>query len=464
MGKLKKFIFIISVCFAMLSAQPTINISAKATTSPTGFDVDDCAIWVHPSDPSKSLVIINDKGPMTEKGGLYVYNLSGVLVQKVRMQQPQNPDLRYNVVFDSDTMDVLVCVDRGNLDTAYNKVRVFKINADNADASSGFLSEITTEKGIPTGQTEAYGHGLYLRPSDGALFSIVTANSLSDFTQLRLQGDGAGKVTGSIVRKWGKTDIRGDLCEGTCVDDEWGFIYICDEDYQVLKYEADPDNNDNAAIGKFALRDGISLDREGINIYRCGNKSGYILVSSQGNNQIKVYDRVTNAFLGTVIPEGMKDCDGLDVTATPLGPKFPHGMAAFHLGTNVGSQFSFYDWSDIATGLNLAAPCDAERPKGFKGSGIRNGKNLSAPDFQKSLTVAYIGNSTMLRIHAPRRGCAEITLHDLQGRTVKRLFKNFQQSNEVEFCIPAGIVRSGAYVIKCSLNNFAFINDLVMVK
>jgi 3-phytase len=454
MKYLNKIFLTMLLSISMIGAQTSINISAKATTSATGNDVDDCAFWVHPTDPSKSLVIVNDKGVETSKGGLYIYNLTGVLEQKVSIHQPQNPDIRYNVVFGSDTMDVVVCVDRGLGDTTYNKVRIFKINPDKAQATSGFLTEITTAKGIPTGQTEAYGHSLYQRPSDGALFSIVTPNSTNDFTQIKLQSDGAGKVKGAVVRKWGRTDIKGDICEGTCADDELGFIYICDENSRVMKYYADPDSNINAVVGIFALKDGIEGDREGINIYRCRDNTGYILVSSQGNDQIKVYDRITNAFLGTVIPEGMKDCDGLDVTATPLGAKFPHGMAAFHLGSTIGSQFGFYDWSDIAAGLKLATPCDARRPNGSKVMTVPGGKNMLSSDVRQWMDFTYFRNNTMLRIKSSvLKGFAEITLHDLQGRLIETLYKGFMPSNEIDLPLNTGNPRPGAYVVKCFVKN-----------
>lgn len=377
---------ILMVCTNINAAQPVVNIPVKAITTSTGGDVDDCAIWIHPTDQSKSLVIINDKGPLKDKSGLFVYDLFGAQLQNIPVYCPQNPDIRYDVVFGNDTMDVLVCVDRKVKDLNYNMIRVFKINSEKSGGSSDFLTEITSSSGIPTGQNEAYGHSLYLRPTDGALFSVVSAaNETADFTQIRLESDGYGRVKGTLVRKWGCSDITGDICEGICCDDELGFVYICDENAKVLKYYADPDKKINTLVGTFAHNDGIELDREGISIYRCSETFGYILLSSQGNNQIKVYDRITNSFLGTVIPDGMKDCDGLDVTATPLGTQFPHGMAAFHLGSSAGAQFGFYDWSDIATGLNLAAPCDAERPHRTLNASVNKNSKYKERVQQKSV-------------------------------------------------------------------------------
>lgn len=449
------------IFIATIWAQSSINITAKALTSPTENDVDDCAIWVNPTDPSKSLVIVNDKGPATEFGGLYIYTLDGKLLQKVSVYRPQNPDIRYNVVFGSDTMDVLVCVDRDEATvTNYNKLRVFKIDPSKSQATSGFLTEITTSGGIPTGQSDSYGHGLYKRPSDGTLFSVVSSTSNTDFTQVRLESDGAGKVKGTSVRKWGVRDIKGDMCEGICCDDELGFIYICDEDVAVLKYFADPDKNNNSLINAFAKGDGIVSDREGINIYRCNDAAGYILLSSQGNNQVKVYDRATNEFMGTINPKEMKDCDGLDVTAMPLGTNFPHGLAAFHLGSTVGAQFGFYNWSDISTGLGLAVPCDAQRPGVTSTFYVKQNKLLSYIS-QQPKNFLYNRNKILLKNFPGAKGIVTIALYDLHGNQIGIPFNDIIDNCEVTVPFTLDMACPGTYLVKCLSNSGVFIGKLL---
>ena len=428
------FFTIITLLFSLSAAQATIDVPLKATTTATGNDVDDCAIWIHPDDPAKSLVIINDKAVDTDKGGLYIYNLYGELQQRVTVYRPQNPDIRYNIVFGSETMDVLVCADRESGDQQYNRIRVFRIDPEKDGDEKGFLTEITTGAGIPTGQKEAYGHSLYLRPSDGALYSVVSSYGRNDFTQIRLESDGNGKVKGSIVRQWGGSDIKGDLCEGICCDDELGFIYICDENNCVLKYYADPDKGIDTLAGTFAYEDGIASDREGINIYRCPDSTGYIAVSSQGNNRIKIYDRVTNAFVGTLAPEGMKDCDGLDVTASPLGPEFPHGMAAFHLGSFAGSSFGFYDWSEIASGLDLNPPCDASRPGNENKTGLTYSRNPLPIESPTSVSGRNIPGSS-----------DRIILYNLQGKLISNPSENPSESG---ISLQRHTTRHGKYIEK----------------
>lgn len=410
-------------------AEPSVTIPRKAKTVTTGNDVDDCAIWLHPDDPARSLVIINDKGPKTASSGLFIYDLQGNFLQKIPLYRPQNPDIRYDVHLGNDIMDVLVFADREASDKRYNRIRIFRINPDKNGDENGFLTERTTDGGISSGQNEAYGHSLYRRPSDGALYSIVSSYGRDDFTQILLESDGVGKIKGTLVRSWGSSDIKGDLCEGICCDDERGYIYICDENTGVLQYHADPDRGDNSLCGFFARDDGIKSDREGINIYRCEDSTGYIVISSQGNNQIKLYDRITLEFMGTVIPKGMHDCDGLDVSAASLGSEFPHGMAAFHLGSFRGASFGFYDWSDIASGLNLSTPCDVRRSTNEEKNAIKH-----------SRTSPYDNSGYS-------RDFTDVVIFDLRGR--RRGIFNGSVSTPLSFP-EEKTMKPGVYLVKDS--------------
>ena len=59
------------------AAEAPVPIASDRETVPgahTGDSMDDPAIWVHPTDPSRSLVIVNDKA-----GSLDTYDLDGTL-------------------------------------------------------------------------------------------------------------------------------------------------------------------------------------------------------------------------------------------------------------------------------------------------------------------------------------------------------------------------------------------------
>jgi 3-phytase len=45
--------------------------------------------------------------------------------------------------------------------------------------------------------------------------------------------------------------------------------------------------------------DHLSADVEGLTIYDAGNGKGYLIASSQGSDQFEVYDRITDAYIGS---------------------------------------------------------------------------------------------------------------------------------------------------------------------
>jgi myo-inositol-hexaphosphate 3-phosphohydrolase len=64
------------------AADPLRIIEPTIETEPashTGDSMDDPAVWVHPTDPAGSLVLVNDK-----QGSLDSYDLTGRLVQRLQ--------------------------------------------------------------------------------------------------------------------------------------------------------------------------------------------------------------------------------------------------------------------------------------------------------------------------------------------------------------------------------------------
>ena len=64
-----------------LQGDPVVRVTATVETEPVrhaGDAADDPAIWIHPLDPSLSVVLGDDK-----EGGLCVYGLDGALLQEI---------------------------------------------------------------------------------------------------------------------------------------------------------------------------------------------------------------------------------------------------------------------------------------------------------------------------------------------------------------------------------------------
>ncbi|MBM3843437.1 MAG: phytase [Verrucomicrobia bacterium] len=349
-------------CAPVASAKPGKTgpapgaIKPRIVTEPVKHDTDDPAIWINRANPAESLVVGTDKHV---DGALYVWGLDGKIRHDkvVRgLSRPNNVDIAYDVMIGGKKADVAVVTER-----YANRLRVYRL-PDMAPVDGG---------GIPVFQGElardCMGIALYTRPSDGALFAIV---SRSDYQapaqgylhQYRLVDDGTGTLRGVFTRSFGEWSGKKEI-EAIAVDQDLGFIYYADEAYGIRKYHADPmtrkADDELAVFG----RDGFAEDREGISIYKTGPRTGYILVSNQQNNSFRIFTREGTAAnphdheLVKEVDVSTIESDGSEVTNVAL-PGFPNGL---FVAMSNGKVFHYYAWEDIAgTDLKIA-PVAAER-------------------------------------------------------------------------------------------------------
>lgn len=82
---------LLMIAWGLLFAEPTTTVSPSVTTSPTGSPLsamgyaDDSAIWIHPTNLEKSVIIGTDKDE-----GLWVWDLSGKKLQQVPLDTAVN--------------------------------------------------------------------------------------------------------------------------------------------------------------------------------------------------------------------------------------------------------------------------------------------------------------------------------------------------------------------------------------
>ncbi|MFV8369874.1 phytase [Flavobacterium sp. LB2R40] len=307
-------------------------------TEMTPHDTDDPAIWIHPDDPSKSLILGTDKD---SNGALYVYDLKGKIINKTAtLKRPNNVDVAYGLQLGTKKVDIAVVTERET-----NKIRVYSL-PDLKPIDNG---------GIPAfeGETERdpMGIALYTRASDHAIYAIVGRKSgpTTDYLwQYELIGSENGIVTAKLVRKFGSFSGKKEI-EAIAVDNELGYVYYSDEQFGIKKYLADPDAMNNKELAVFGKND-FKSDNEGIAIYKKTDSTGYILVSNQQNNTFMVYPRSgtkenSNVYpLLAEIPTATVESDGSDVTHVNLGSNFPKGM---FVAMSNGMTFHLYDWNLI---------------------------------------------------------------------------------------------------------------------
>ncbi|MDX2231990.1 MAG: phytase [Leptolyngbyaceae cyanobacterium bins.349] len=392
-------------------------------------DGDDPAIYVHPTDPSKSFVITSVKD-----GGLRVYDLGGNLIQTIAPNRVRynNVDVLYGFELNGEMVDLAVVSDRRN-----DKVVFFRIDPDGEHGN--FLTNVTApsstifqaapfEPPYSVSSRSAYGIAAYSSPVTGDDYVFVNRRETGDMAQLRLVDAGNGQVGVEQIRNFtvpipaGAPANTNPQLEGMVVDKETGILYIGQENVGIWKYGAEPGSSNTGILIDTVKKLGgqhLTDDVEGLTIYYGADGTGYLLASSQGNNTFAVYSRQTNEFLGrfAVGPsgriDGVQESDGADVINLPLGPNFPFGLFVTQDGSNdpgvfveddgeienISSNFKFIPWENIATAFPEALQIDPSSFDPRNPAPIASFNGIASGDTTQDSTVLwansnFVGNLT----------------------------------------------------------------------
>lgn len=345
---------ILPLAFLTLAPSVTpVTIRSTIATQAVGSDADDPAIWVHPRDPARSLILGTNKSAAPD-GALVVYGLDGRIRQTIAgIDRPNNVDVEYGLPLAGERIDIAVLTER-----LQHRLRVFRIAADGSGltdlSSSGGLPVFTGESGE---RAAPMGIGLYRRPRDGAVFAIVSRKEgprEGYLWEYRLEDDGQGRVRATKVRAFGRFSGAGEI-EAVAVDDALGYVYYADEQEGLHKWRADPDHPEaDRELAVFG-RDGFRGDREGIALYTRADGTGYLIATDQlpGSSEYHLYRREgepgrphDHSRLLKVVQGGADETDGIDVTSAPLGVRFPHGLLAAM--NSRGRNFLLFDWDGVA--------------------------------------------------------------------------------------------------------------------
>ncbi len=328
-------------------AQPIVRPEAVLQTAPVvhgGDSADDPAIWLHPTEPEKSLLLGTDKN-----GGLNVYDMDGKALQTVSEgSRPDNVDVLYGFGLGKEKVDLAVAGCRAAKSLG---LKIWRIDADTRR-----LTDITAGGAIAVfGHTEPYGTGVYHSAKNGKFYAFVN-NKRGQQEQYELRDNGAGKITADRVRAFKLSSVT----EGCVCDDETGLVYIAQERVGIWKFPAEPDGGDKGVLVAKVGEHGLRADVEGLTLYCTAGGKGYLIASSQGNNTFKVYTRDgQNTFVCTIDPkegaiDDVSDTDGIAVTNRATSAMFPKGFLIVQDGSNKGGKqnFKLFRWEDIA-GNNL---------------------------------------------------------------------------------------------------------------
>ncbi|UCG48709.1 MAG: phytase [Phycisphaerales bacterium] len=347
--------------FSQSASAGVFPVTPAVETEPvahSGDSADDAKIWLHPTDPNRSVIIGTDKHDT--EGGLALYDLAGRLIYFAKDGKLNNVDVRYNFPLAGAKTDIIASGNRSD-----NTIAVYTI-----DPNSRTLTDLTA-RSISIGITEAYGFCLYQSWRTGAYYAFVNDKN-GDVEQWRLFDNGSAKIDAVRVRAF---DVGGQT-EGMAADDQLGWLYVGEEDVGIWKYPAEPtEPADNASrflvdTTKPDAGGRLVADVEGLTIYYGHGTRGYLIASSQGeddsdhplahtfavyhrtgrNQHVMSFEISGNAERGI---DHVSNTDGIGVTSASLGPAFPAGLFVAQDGHNSGGNqnFKLVPWEKIAAAV-----------------------------------------------------------------------------------------------------------------
>jgi 3-phytase len=346
---------------AAVETEPLLRTAHPREGTRAG-DADDPAIWIHPTDPSLSLVLGTVKN-----SGLDVYDLDGRVLQTFNPGNVRynNVDVAYGFELGRAATDLAVVSDPHN-----DRLVIFRIDRRTRwleDVTDAANEPVFTPPGEhPEPKRAALGLALYSSPRTGRLYAFVTRQGRGEVVQLELLDGGGGRVKTRRVRSLALSAPEGvnPQAEGMVADEDAGVLYLAQENVGISKFPAEPDGGEaGTLVDAVAPRGrGLRADVEGLTIYRGAGGTGYLIASSQGDSTFAIFSLAEdNRYLGSFrvadgeAIDGAERTDGAAAVGVPLGPRFPAGLLVVQDGSDKPGKrkhhttnFKFVEWEQVA--------------------------------------------------------------------------------------------------------------------
>lgn len=338
-----KYLFIVMILGSFLMAcksdMPIVYATVETTPVKSEDDAaDDSAIYLHPNNPEKHVVIATNK-----QSGLSVYRLDGSLHKSYPIGRINNVDIRTNVRFNGS--DIVVV---GGSNRSDNSIILYQWLPDQME-----LKNIAARP-LKSKVEEVYGFCMYQNEKTYAI--VVGKDGVVE--QWELLPITTGKMDAKIVRSF---DV-GEQCEGLVADDELGHLYVGEEEVGIWKYSAEPDGSTKRTqVDLVKQNNQLKMDIEGLCLYYAANGEGYLIASSQGNHSYAIYNRSgNNTYIGSFRIgdsdqiDSTYDTDGIDVINVAVNKTFPNGFFIAQDGKNTlakqtqNQNFKLVSWEVIA--------------------------------------------------------------------------------------------------------------------
>jgi len=333
-------LLLLSACTQPLPVNPDARvIHAVAETTPvaSGEDAaDDPAVWIHPTDPARSLILGTDK-----RKGLAVYDLQGNLVQFLDRGRLNNVDLRSDLAIGSARVSLAVATNRTT-----HTLDIFSISAT-GEVSLLLAQAVSLED----------PYGICMQRTDRGEAMVFANSTNGEYQQWLLNPD--ARLEPQLVGSF-RLDTQP---EGCAVDDATALLYLGEEDVGIWQMPANAGAASQRVLLDTVGQGHLTADVEGMDVYRSANVA-WLFVSSQGDHSYALYNlNDNNRYMGSVRVadnpdngvDGTEETDGLTVTSVAVDARFPEGMLVIQDGYNrnpvANQNFKLVSWQTVIQAL-----------------------------------------------------------------------------------------------------------------
>jgi len=361
----------IAACAACSPQAPAPNteapvpvVAAAAETAPTAEDgANGVAIWVHPKDGAKSLIL-----GAGGSGGLEVYGLDGALRQRISGIQATLVDVQYGFEIGGRAADLVL---------AYDPLGAALVGYTIDD--DGALSRL---RGSPiTADDELTGLCSFRSPITGRTYALGMTDS-GQMLQWEIFDKG-GSLEGRLVRS-----VPLGKGAGYCVaDDATGTVYYTDETLGVASVPGEPETDAERTIVDLpAPRGGIAGEANGIALAHTADGKPLLVVADAGAEQLSAYGadgKLEGRFrvgAGGAV-DAVGESEGLALATAPMGSAYPEGILVITDEDNDGahSNFKIVGWREARAALAASGGAFADPRAGRKAAAKTVRATLETP-------------------------------------------------------------------------------------
>ena len=316
------------------------TVAAAAETAPTAEDgANGVAIWVHPEDGAKSLIL-----GAGGTGGLEVYGLDGALRQRIGDLEATHVTVRYDFDLGGKKLPLVI---------AYEPTRSALIGYTIDEAQK--LVRLPGESIVA--DDELTGLCSFRSPITGRVYAIGMTDG-GQMLQWQLF-EAKGELSARLVR----TVPLGKGVEYCVVDDATATMYYGDEALGVMSLPVEPETDAmRSIVDLVAPRGGIAEEVKGLALARDSDGKTLLLVSDVSAERLSVYGvdgklqgRLNIGAGGQV--DGVGESEGLALATAAMGSAYPEGILVIADQDNDGeySNFKLVGWREARTALGIAA-------------------------------------------------------------------------------------------------------------